>query len=82
MIISEIYVPILDKRYEFRLNEDVLVCWIIEEIVSVICQKEQFDLPEIKNKFLLYKSETMQILSNNLSLYENGINTGDLMVLV
>lgn len=82
MIISEIYVPIVDKQYEFKLDEDVLVNWIIEEIVSVICQKEQFEIPKNKNEFILYSSENKLILSKNISLYENGINTGDRLVLV
>ena len=44
MIIVNVFIPLMDKEYEFKLNEDIPVCWIIEEITSLICQKEQYVL--------------------------------------
>lgn len=82
MIIVEVQVPCLDKTYEFKLNEDVIVAIAIEEIVSVICQKEQFKLFESKSKFLLYNMATERQLSVSLSLFENGVCMGDKLILV
>ena len=82
MIIVEVYVPCLDKTYEFKLNEDVIVAVATEEIVSVICQKEQYKPFESRSKFLLYNTATERQLSVSLSLFENGVCMGDKLILV
>ena len=66
MIIVNVFIPLMDKEYEFKLNEDIPVCWIIEEITSLICQKEQY---------------VLSTLSVSLSLYENDIKSGDRLIL-
>ena len=75
MIIVEVFVPAIDNIYEFRLNEDVAVNVVIEEIISVICQKERAD-------FLRVLSGKQQVLSSNLSLYENGVQSGDRLIML
>ena len=82
MIITEIYVPSVDKTYEFKLNEDISTIVIIDEIGSVICQKEQCAIKGDKSQLMLFKCEDKQILSMNLSLYENGVQSGDRLILV
>lgn len=82
MIIAEVFVPSLDKSYEFKLNEDVAVWTVIDEISSVICQKEQCNISGDKDKLMLFKTDTAQVLSMNLSLYENGIKSGDRLMLI
>lgn len=82
MIIAEVFIPSLDKSYDFKLNGDVIVSVLIEEISSVICQKEQCEITGDKNNLMLFKEEGKQILSMGLSLYENGIKTGDKLILV
>lgn len=82
MIIAEIYVPSVDKTYEFKLNEDVAVSVVIDEITAVICQKEQCSVRGDKFGFLLFSSDSGKILSLNLSLYENGIRSGSGLMLV
>ena len=75
MILVEVFVPSLDRTYEFKLNEDVAVSVVIEEISSVICQKEQCDVEG-------NRCGKQQILSSNLSLYENGVQSGDRLYLL
>lgn len=82
MIIIEIFVPSVDKIYEFKLNEDVSVGVAIDEISSVICQKEQCAVLGDKSQFMLVRTESRQILSMGLSLYENGVQSGDRLILV
>ena len=82
MILVNIFIPLIDKEYEFKLNEDVPVYWSIEEVSALICQKEQFTLPSNTQKFMLYKIECSQTLSVSLSLYENDIKNGDRLILV
>ncbi len=55
MILVNIFIPLIDKEYEFKLNEDVPVYWIIEEVSALICQKkEQFTLPSNTQKNLCF----------------------------
>ena len=82
MIIVEIYVPSVDKNYEFKLSEDVAASVAIDEISSVICQKEQCGIKGDKSKLMLFRCENKQILSMNLSLYENGVQSGDRLMLI
>ncbi|HCI60430.1 glutamyl-tRNA amidotransferase [uncultured Ruminococcus sp.] len=82
MIIVEIYVPSIDRTYDFKLNEDVVLSIVIEEITSVICQREKCSITGEKNDFLLLRAESNSILSKSLSLYENDVKTGDKLILV
>ncbi len=82
MIITEIYVMSLDKSYDFKLNEDVIVTVLIEEISNMICQYEQCEIRGDRENLLLFSEEQHKMLSMELSLYENGIQTGDTLILV
>ena len=44
MILVDITVPALDNTYDFRLDEDATVAEIMDEVVSMICQKEMSHL--------------------------------------
>lgn len=55
---------------------------VIEEIISVICQKEQCLLKGERADFLLVLSGKQQVLSSNLSLYENGVQSGDRLIML
>ena len=82
MIIVEVSVPCIDKTYDFKLNEDIILSVIIDEIASVICQKEQCEITGEKSDFMLFKAETNQALSMNLSLFENDVKSGNKLILV
>ncbi len=82
MIITEVYVPSIDKSYEFKMNEDVSACIVMDEIVSVICQKEQCAVKGDKSQLMLLKLRDSQVISLNLTLYENGVESGDRLILV
>lgn len=80
MIITEIYVPALDVSYDFKLDENVRTNVAVEEIAGVICQKEQCKIKGDKTGFMLFKASSQQILAMNLTLYENGVQTGDSLI--
>lgn len=82
MINVELVVPCVDRQYDFNLNEDIPVSTVTEEIVSLICQKEKCELINGSDSFLLFDSAGSKILSLGLTLYENGVKTGDRLLLV
>lgn len=82
MILVEIYVPSVDRIYEFKLNEDIAVSVITDELCSVICQKEQCGVKGDKSDMLLFHKESKRILLPARSLFENNIRSGDRLVLI
>lgn len=82
MIIVEVLAISLGRTYEFKLNEDIATNVIVEEISSVICQKEQCAVKGERSDLLMALCDKNQILSPNLSLYENGVQSGDRLMLV
>ena len=81
MIYTEVYVPSIDKHYDFKLSEDVPVSIIIEEICSLICQKERCTLDGEARELLLFRDSDCMVLSLSTSLYENNIKTGNKLIL-
>ncbi len=82
MIIVEIYVPYIDKRYEFRLNEDVAISVVVDEVCSIISEKEQRALPGVDKSMVLFHVGRGIALSGEKSLYESNVDTGDKLFLV
>lgn len=82
MILVEIVVPSTDGSYEFKLNEDIPVGVLLEEICSVVSEKEQCRLSDSGESLILFNYKKKAELSPNMTLYENGITTGDKLVLL
>ena len=82
MIIVEIFVPSVDGTYEFKLNEDIEVSLIIDEICSVICEKEQCPMPTNCQDMVLFNADREVRLNENLTLFENDICSGNRLILV
>lgn len=82
MIITEIFVPSFEKKYEFKLNENVPVAMVIDELVSIISQYERCEFLGEGQTFVLLSSDKAQILSNVLTLFENDVKTGENLILI
>ena len=81
-MIVEIYVPTLDKEYEFLLDNDAVTSVAADEITSVVCEKEQCELQGDGESLMLFHVPTGTKLIGNLTLYENGVASGDRLILV
>lgn len=82
MIIVDIYVPAMDKTYDFKLDEDEKVQVLTEEIIEMICQKEQSVLKGDMKDVILCSRDTRNVLEENSALKSAGIRTGDTLILV
>lgn len=82
MILVDLYLPVLDKTYNFRLDENAHVEDVTEEIAEVICQREQTTLLGNAADLLLYQTSTHHILSASSTLSDSGIASGDRLSLV
>ena len=82
MILVDIYVPSVNRTYDFQLNEQIPICTLVDEISEMICQKEHSKIVGKTDELLLCVFETSRILNPQYSLEELGVKTGDKLLLV
>ena len=76
MIIVDINVFILDKLYDFELNEDAKVREVIEEIVHMVEQKERTSFTGNIADMVHVDNSSKDILDPDKPLAEQGIDSG------
>ena len=81
MIILEVEVPILGKKYDFQIDEETPLGEVKEEITELICRKEQCTLNGETGRLLLYLPDGKR-LNQALSARECALFTGDSVILV
>ena len=82
MILVDIVVPSVDKIYDFMLDETVPIFIVIDEIVDMVCRKEQCSISGDKEKLMLCSLEGQTILDKKRTLKEYGIINGKRLILV
>lgn len=81
MITIDVSVPIIGKTYDFSLDENILVEMATEEIVEMIVQKEGYSAQDASGLYL-FSEKDREALNLSCSLKENGVDTGDRLLLV
>lgn len=81
MILVEIAVPALVRRYDFELEETAQVSILIREMIEVIGQKEHIPFTETAQGFSLYQPEAAARLNPAGTLEENGVRGGQRLIL-
>lgn len=76
MIIVDVNVFILDKLYDFELNEEVKVREVIEEIVHMVEQKEKTAFTGDIRDIVLVDNFRKDILNPDYTLAQQGIDSG------
>ncbi len=82
MIMVDVYVPAMDREYDFRLNQDVEICRIIEEISEMIAGKEHSEIVGNREELMLCDRRNGRILDRNKTLSTCQIQTGSSLLLV
>lgn len=82
MIIVDIEVPVMGKRYDFQIDEHVPLYEVKEEISEMICQKEQCPLSGNKDRILLWNAQNGRKLELERTAQENGLLTGSRILLI
>ena len=82
MIIVDIYVPVVNKVYDFSINEKLPVSVIVEELSEVIAQKEGCMTIEHPENFVLCHADTKSIMNADLTVESYGIGNGAKLILV
>ena len=82
MILVDIYVPSIDKTYDFQLNENVPIHTVIEEIAEMIGQKERTAVAGNRDNLMLCDTKSQQELDKKRTLREYGFTTGQSLIFV
>ena len=82
MILVEVYVPVIDEKDDFELDENVPVSQVTAEMVEMLSKKTKSKLPDRLDTFLLCSMETEEILDPRKTLYESGIQDGQTLMIV
>ena len=82
MILVEIYIACIDKSYDFRLEKTATVEDIIEEIITVVSQKEDIALNINKEELTLSIVSKEIIMNGALTLADYNVKQGKKLILV
>lgn len=82
MIIVDVDVEAMGQTYDFKLNENVPVIKLIDEMCELISRKEKCAPVENPMKLVFCKRMTGQILPHDKTLQECGIVSGDKLMLI
>lgn len=75
MILVDVYVPAVNKTYEFKLEDSLYISDIIEEMSDLFAPQEEIDL-------LLFDAVSQKALSYSSTLRECGVDSGSYLILV
>lgn len=81
MILVDIEVPAIEKVFNFELDEDAVLGEMMASILSLIAEQEGLKGME-SEKMLLYSCRHEKILNAAGSLKEQGIWTGQRLMLI
>lgn len=80
MIYVDVYVPIIDKVYDFHLDENATVATIIDEITEMLSRKEQSKIGGNPYEIVLCLEEASLVMPRNKTLLECGVHTGSRII--
>lgn len=82
MINVDVYVPAMDRVYNFNLDEDAGISVLIEEISELICRKEHSSLDGEKERFVMGSLDEGKNFDPICSLREYSVKNGAKLILV
>lgn len=82
MILVDVYVPSVDDKFDFALDENTLTEKVIDELSGIISKKMKNAGTNQRMEFDLYDAKRKVHINNNKTLFESGIKDGDRLILV
>lgn len=81
MIVVDIQIPNLNRTYDFELDEEMKTGELLKKIIQIISEKESLkDCRE--DEMLLYDLNRETVLSENRSLRQQGVKSGEQLYLI
>jgi len=82
MVLVEVFVPSLGRRYDFSLDEGTSVRVLIQEMLEVVGQKEHCEFFDLADKIALYSTRAKTRMDPEATLLQNGVRNGDALLLL
>lgn len=82
MILVEIEVPVMEKTYDFQIDENSQIYKVIQEVENMICIKEQFPLGGNRGVATLWDAKSRQRIPMDKTAGEVGIKNGWKLIFV
>ena len=82
MILVDVYVPAMDKVYDFKLDETASVAQIMKEMEEIFMKKVKETKMEKQQEFMLCSMEQKEVLPIYKTLSECRIKDGSRLMLV
>jgi len=82
MIIIDVEVPLLDKKYDVQIDENIPLYEVKEEITEMICRKEQCRLVGEIDRLLIWNMQSGHRIAEEQTAWESGLVTGSMLLLV
>lgn len=81
MILVDIQVPIVNRTYDFELDDEMKTGELIREITGIIVEKEKLE-EGVEGEMHLYSMFHEKILNEQLTLKQQGIGSGEKLYLI
>jgi uncharacterized ubiquitin-like protein YukD len=81
VVIVDVEVVSLGRRYNFSLEEEASISVLIDELCEVTCQRENCVMEGEEGKIVLASMESGTIMDPDLTLSEYGIRNGSRLIL-
>ena len=82
MILVDVFVPSVNKVYDFQLSDTAPIYTVIEEISEMIGQKERAAIVGNIRDLVLCDRKTHRVLEKNKTLSECDIHTGHSLIFI
>ncbi|MDE7261692.1 MAG: EsaB/YukD family protein [Oscillospiraceae bacterium] len=82
MILVDIYIPELDRSYDFSLQEQAPVSALVEELAEIVCQKERWEKGQDASGLLLVAPEHSIVFAPGDTLQGRGVTSGSRLMLL
>ncbi len=82
MILLDIYIPSLGMTYDFRIDENVRIINVLQEISEMLTNKYKSTLNKPAEEFMLCSITDGRVLNSNKTLAENKITNGCKLLMV
>lgn len=82
MILVDIYVPSVEQNFDFNLDEKASIANVIEEVASLVTQREHCELKEDIEDLFLCDLQRSEILPKDRNLKQCNITNGSHLIMV
>lgn len=82
MIMVDIYFPVVDLVYNFRVDENSKISGLVQEISEMMCKKYKSVFEKSRQQYMLCSPDGKKILGDNTTLAQHEIKNGSRLMMV